>query len=540
MKKLCEIYSQFGKRHRVKLALAFFLIVFVGFINMSHQYFFGQTIDYIASSKWEKAFYNLMLYSVLFATGQLMHFGINFIWSHLKTVFLADLKNSLFLRIICAHQNEIDKKNVSDYIKRINYDSEEVLSLIYHNMFYGIANVIKLVVGIGVIVSIKLEFGLLCFGAIPIITAIDQKTKRRIKEKQEKYHCVEGELISKVREFVSSFKEIARLDAFVFFENRILENSKEEKNAQADVIKSENNHDRFVETALHATFIIIYFFGALCIKDGSMTIGQIVIIISYFNTCKSLFRGLYQKRDSLHKNMAAVERIIEILNMQQEEMNGEYSLNKIKNLELNNIVFAYNDKKNILNDISYKFFPAKKVKILGANGEGKTTLIKLLIGLYSSTGGNIIVNKHNLERFNVKDLRNKIGVVWQTPYVIDDTVRNNLILGEHSVTDKKIWDILDALKIRKEIENMPFGLDTVLNPKEIKLSNGQLKRLLLARVLIREPDILILDEITASLDKKTAEELIAYIENTYSTKIIIYVAHDEKCMFTDYDEFHIG
>lgn len=540
MKKLYRIYREFGNKQRARFALAFMLIVVVGFINMSHQYFFGQTVDYIASSRWNRAFNSLMLYIVLFTLGQLMHFGINFIWCHFKTVFLAELKAGMFNRIIYAKQSEIDKKNVSDFLKRINYDSEEVLVLIHQNLFYGIANTIKLVIGVGVIISIKVEFGLLCFLTIPVITVIDQKTNRRIKEKQKKYHYLEGELVSKIYEYVSSFKEIARLNAYTFFVQRILKNTKEEKMAQAEVRKSENDHDRFVEAALHITFLIIYFYGALCIEKGSLTIGQIVIIISYFNTCKSLFRGLYQKKDALHKNMAAVDRVTEILDMSQEKLTAEHSLNRIENLALNNLGFAYKDGEEILYNISYHFLPAKKVKISGANGEGKTTLIKLLIGLYTTRDGHISINEYHIEQYNVIDLRNRIGVVWQIPYVINDTVRNNLLLGKQNISDTKIWNILESLKIRKEIENMPLGLDTILEPKEVKLSNGQLKRLMLARTLLCEPDILILDEVTASLDKQTAEEIMTYIDTAYRTKTIIFVAHDEKCVFNNHDELHIG
>lgn len=538
MKKLYRIYILFGKKYRLVMLLAFLLIFCVGFINMSHQYFIGRTIDILAEGKWQYAFENLAMYTILFTTGQLMHTGINVIWIYLKTRFLTDVRKNIFTNIVHSTQVCIDGKSTSDLFKRINYDSEEVLSLIYHNIFYAIANVIKLVLGIYIIFSIKLEFGILCFISIPIITILDQKTKAQIRDKQAEYHTMEGKLIAQIHEFVNSFSEIVRLDVMDFFAQKIHKSTVEEKQAQASVAKCENNHDIMVDCALQISFLLIYAYGAICIFNESLTIGQIVMVIAYFNTCKSLFRGLFQRRNVIRKNMTAIDRIIDVLDFPQEK-SGPEGLTCVRSINFCNVGFSYNDNKNVFSNILCEYKTAGTVRITGRNGDGKTTLLKLLVRLYSPSEGQILINNLDISQFNTNALRNRIGIVWQSPYVIPDTIKGNILLGKKGVTDLDIWNILEPLGLKDVIGNMPQGINTFIDPKNIPLSSGQLKRLTLARILIRKPDVLILDELTAPLDRDTAHRIISFLEKEYNNKMIFYISHDDKCTFPDSEELHI-
>lgn len=540
MKRVYRFYKTFGKNYRFHFIIAFGFIVFVGFINMSHQFFFGKVIDLISIDLWDEAILYLIFYSLLFMLGQVMHSGINYIWIQLRTKFLYDIRIQMFSKVINARQTALDKMSMSDIIKRITYDTEELLSMIYHSLFYGIANTIKLFIGIIAISTIKIELGILCCLVIPFVTIIEQKIKKEIHTQQKEYHVYESELISQIHEFTNSFTDISRLSAVGFFSMRILDTTDKEKVAQSRVSRSENMHQIFIDFSLHITVIMLYFYSAMCIIRGEMTIGQIVIVISYFNTCKSLFRGLYQRRNTISKNMIAFERVVEILELEEERVGEKKKINTVETIEFRNVGFTYDGNRTIVNNISYALKKGIHLKIAGRNGEGKTTFIKLALGLYNLRKGEILINGNNIEDYNIRVLRDKIGVVWQKPYLIYGSIRENLLLGRENISEESICKVLTALGIKDVITELPQGLDTVIDPNNINLSTGQLKRLTMVRVLIRNPSILMLDEVTASLNKEMAMKVMKYIENEYKDHIIIYIAHDDKCSIENAEELHIN
>lgn len=196
-----------------------------------------------------------------------------------------------------------------------------------------------------------------------------------------------------------------------------------------------------------------------------------------------------------------------------------------KSIVLRNVSWKYpKSKKNVLDDISVEIKKGESVAFIGESGAGKTTLADIILGLYTPQSGTVTVDGVSI--FDISNAWAKlIGYVPQSVYLLDDTIRNNILFGEKAVDDELIWKALEEAQLKEFVANLPEGLDTVVGERGIKFSGGQRQRVAIARALYYDPDILVLDEATSALDNGTEEALMESIEALQGTKTLIIIAH---------------
>lgn len=268
--------------------------------------------------------------------------------------------------------------------------------------------------------------------------------------------------------------------------------------------------------------LIILWVGFSLVISGQLRIGVLITyyaLISYFT---GPMKNLIQLQPTIQKAFVAADRLNDILEIESENKyehtNEMQSINK---LELKNICFRYGNRELILNNINLTIEKGQKIALVGESGCGKTTLAKLLLGLYQVEKGNIVVNGNLQSLEDLISLREKIIYVSQESYLFSDTIRNNLLLGKSDITDNKMQQICSACKIDDFIRELPSGYDTPIDENGNNLSEGQKQRLLIARALLREPEVLILDEATSNLDAITEKIIQDVIFSTDITCIII-------------------
>ena len=197
-----------------------------------------------------------------------------------------------------------------------------------------------------------------------------------------------------------------------------------------------------------------------------------------------------------------------------------------KNIELKNINFSYNNKKNVLENCNINISMGDKIGLYGASGSGKTTLINLISGLIKQTKGKIFIDGFERSNFIISNM----SIVSQNPLFINDTIKNNLnfVLNNNLVSNHQINSVLSYLDLNKVIKDLENGIDTVIGEKGSKLSGGQLQRINIARAILKKSDILILDEATNALDNKTEKLVMQYLFKVFKNKIIIIISHDKR------------
>ena len=197
-----------------------------------------------------------------------------------------------------------------------------------------------------------------------------------------------------------------------------------------------------------------------------------------------------------------------------------------KKIELKNICFSYNGKKNVLENCNLSISMGDKIGLSGVSGSGKTTFINLISGLIKQLSGKILIDGFERNNFIISNM----SIVSQNPLFINDTIKNNLnfVLNKNSVSNHQINSVLDNLDLNKIIKDLENGIDTVIGEKGSKLSGGQLQRINIARAILKKSDILILDEATNALDNKTEKLVIEYLFKVFKNKIIIIISHDKR------------
>lgn len=196
----------------------------------------------------------------------------------------------------------------------------------------------------------------------------------------------------------------------------------------------------------------------------------------------------------------------------------------VRNIQFDRVSMAYKDK-GVLHDIDLSIERGERVLFVGASGAGKSTILNLLVGLYTPTAGRVLIDEIDLQDIDIQEWRRHIGVVEQSPYIFNDTIRNNIAYRDPRIREDAIWRALEAVDLAQFVKDSPHGLDTQLGDNAVVLSGGQRQRLAFARALAHEPDILIMDEPTSALDEDTEKFVLMEMRKRYADSTIIAVSH---------------
>ena len=268
--------------------------------------------------------------------------------------------------------------------------------------------------------------------------------------------------------------------------------------------------------------------GGYLALNGTITVGNIQSFIQYNKQFTHPINQIAQISGMLQAMIAAAERVFEFLEQPEEEetKNKSIDTSKLKgNVEFKNVKFGYDEGKTIINDFSSKIKEGQKIAIVGPTGAGKTTIVKLLMRFYDVSSGEILVDDHNIKDFDRGELRKIFGMVLQDTWLFGGTVKENIKYGKEDATDDEIIDAAKAAHVHHFIKTLPNGYNSILNEESSNVSAGQKQLLTIARVILTDPKILILDEATSSIDTRTEIEIQKAMDNLMEGRTSFIIAH---------------
>ena len=267
--------------------------------------------------------------------------------------------------------------------------------------------------------------------------------------------------------------------------------------------------------------------GYLAIQ-GTITVGNIQSFIQYNKQFTNQIAQIAQISATIQAMVAAAERVFEFLEEPEEEetSNGNINISKLKgNVEFKHVHFGYDEDKTIINDFSSKVHEGQKIAIVGPTGAGKTTMVKLLMRFYDVNSGEILVDGHNIKDFNRGELRKIFGMVLQDTWLFGGTVKDNIKYGKEDATDDEVIRAAKAAHVHHFIKTLPNGYNSILNEESSNVSAGQKQLLTIARVILANPKILILDEATSSIDTRTEIQIQDAMDNLMEGRTSFIIAH---------------
>lgn len=272
--------------------------------------------------------------------------------------------------------------------------------------------------------------------------------------------------------------------------------------------------------------LAVLFYGGWLVLQGQLSIGLFIVTFQFTSRLMDTLNNIYNGIMGLSGRMAAVERLRGVLEGPSVH-EGKVALKEpIHELKLHNLTFQYGVRsEQVLSSLTMDFPVGKKAALVGTSGGGKSTVASLLVRFFEPSSGDMLVNGIDLRQVRRDDWAKKVSVVFQEPYLFPDTIRTNLMFGFTDVTDADMVEACKAMRIHDFIEGQPEGYDTIIGERGITLSGGQRQRLALARAMLRNPEVLILDEATSSLDLETEREIQQELDERRLGKTTIIIAH---------------
>ena len=280
-------------------------------------------------------------------------------------------------------------------------------------------------------------------------------------------------------------------------------------------------------------YVAVAILGGYFAVKGRITVGNIQSFIQYNKQFTQPIGQVAQISSTIQSMIAAAERIFEFLEEPEEAEDiknatakGEIDTSKLKgNVEFKNVKFGYDPEKIIINDFNANVKDGQKIAIVGPTGAGKTTMVKLLMRFYDVNSGAILVDGHNVKDFNRGELRQMFGMVLQDTWLFGGTIKENIKYGKPDATDEEVIAAAKAAHVHHFIQTLPKGYDMVIDEESSNISQGQKQLLTIARVILANPEILILDEATSSIDTRTEPLVQRGMDNLMKGRTSFIIAH---------------
>ena len=463
------------------------------------------------------------------------------IMSEVGQNILVDMRRDLFINLQRVPFNYFDSRPHGKILTRVvNYINS--LSDVLSNGFVNlIADMFTLMVTIIFMCFLNLELTLITLTGIPVLLGIMLVLEKFQRKAHQRLSSKQSNMNAYIHESINGIKVTQMFSR----EKRNMEIYKEVCTEYSESYMSALKLNLLVWPTIEAISILsvaaIYFY-AVMILGNSMTVGMLTAFISYVWTFWFPITNIGSFYNTLINAMAYLERIFEAMDEEPErDIENAVELEEVKgNIEFKNVSFEYEENMPILENIDISISAGEKIALVGPTGAGKTTIVNLLARFYKATKGEITIDKVNVNYLSTKSLRDNIGVMLQDPFIFSGTIMDNIKYGRLDATDEEAVEAAKIVKAHEFISQFEDGYNTEVNEQGSRLSVGQRQLISFARVLLSNPQVLILDEATSSIDTETESLLQEGIEHLLKGRTSIVIAHrlstiinSDKIMYID-------
>lgn len=466
-----------------------------------------------------------ILYYVFEFLGVLRQVYMNFFSNKYQTLIANELKIDAFKNAIISKCIELDKYDIGSLIE-MNTSQADLSSMAYISYFTFIYHRISIII-CNIIILMALNYKLAIIVLIIYIVSniilipIFKQNEKIAYEVQQ----MNVDFLGKVNEFVNSYTTSKTL--------RIEKKNIDEIDIKIKELQEKSflyNKYIYLHSALlgilgFISLIIVVYYSGISIINGLITISLVILFKQYIGDIENRMNEMISQINAMNNSINSFMQISKLLDMKQENDNGNLKLKKIRSIEFKNVRLSYDNINTVLENVNFKVDKKITIAIVGKSGAGKTSLVNLIPRFYELTSGNILINGIDYNEYSLSDLRSRIGYVFQDPIIFNMSIYDNLKFGNDNVTKEQIEKVCTEIGLDKKIKLLPNGYNTLIDIYSDLLSYGEKQLLNFAREILRKTDVIILDEVTSNLDLEFEKKVMIANKKVLENKISFVIAH---------------
>jgi ATP-binding cassette subfamily B protein len=465
---------------------------------------------------------------VIASVGALCSYFEKYLTTSVGQWVMHDLRTTLYSQIQRLSLSYHDQNRTGDLISRVTSDIDAIQSFITTGFLSALMNVLTLTGMVAVMFYINWRFTFVALSVAPLLAIVVYRYTRLIKRSSREVRKKEGEIVSVIQEVLTSIRVVKAFAREDYEQRRLEEESLESVEIALHARSVKAKLAPFVEILVAVGTSLVLWFGAQMVLDGALSPGSLVVFILYLGKMYKPMQELSKMTDAYSKAVVGYERIREVLDAESDvkDLPRARRAPRFKGqIEFDKVTFSYQPDQKVLNEVSFRIEPGQLAAFVGPTGAGKTSIIGLVPRFYDPDSGTVKIDGSDVRQLTQKSIRDQVSFVLQETLLFHGPIWRNIAYGKPGASRLEIVRAAELSNAAEFIEKMPQGYDTLVGERGATLSGGQRQRIAIARAVIRDTPILILDEPSSGLDAASEKLVFDALDRLMAGKTALVIAH---------------
>lgn len=468
----------------------------------------------------------------------LIMIGVTLVRSLLRFTFLMcfesssqglvyDMREEAYRKLMKEDFNFFNKNRTGDLMSRQTGDMDAVRHMVSHVIYFSFENILVFLMALVMIFSVNVKMALCMLIVLPFTLAVTLSQRRHIKPAFDRVRDCFSSLNAFAQETIAGNRVVKAFAKEDYELEKFDRENDGYRDAQLNAASIWMKYIPMFEILSQCLTIILMIMGGFMVIDGEMTIGNMVTVNGYLWMLNSPLRQAGWIINDLQRFLTAIEKIYKVYTTEPDIKQPEHVVEKRKlkgSVTFDHVNYYTNDD-TVLKDISFHVEPGQTVGIIGATGSGKSSLINLICRFYDVNQGRVLVDDIDVRNLNLQTLRGNIGIAMQDVFLFSDTIEGNIAYGNPDCTFEQVQAAAKIANADEFIREMPEGYDTIIGERGVGLSGGQKQRISLARAILKDPSIIILDDTTSAIDMETESMIQNELKKISDERTVFIIAH---------------
>lgn len=521
-------FLSFLKKYRVRMIVGLILVFITSLLVLINPQISGMIVDEVIEGQhYEKLGILLLIMIGVTLVRSLLRFAFLMCFESSSQGLVYDMREEAYRKLMKEDFNFFNKNRTGDLMSRQTGDMDAVRHMVSHVIYFSFENILVFLMALVMIFSVNVKMALCMLIVLPFTLAVTLSQRRHIKPAFDRVRDCFSSLNAFAQETIAGNRVVKAFAKEDYELEKFDRENDGYRDAQLNAASIWMKYIPMFEILSQCLTIILMIMGGFMVIDGEMTIGNMVTVNGYLWMLNSPLRQAGWIINDLQRFLTAIEKIYKVYTTEPDIKQPEHVVEKRKlkgSVTFDHVNYYTNDD-TVLKDISFHVEPGQTIGIIGATGSGKSSLINLICRFYDVNQGRVLVDDIDVRNLNLQTLRGNIGIAMQDVFLFSDTIEGNIAYGNPDCTFEQVQAAAKIANADEFIREMPEGYDTIIGERGVGLSGGQKQRISLARAILKDPSIIILDDTTSAIDMETESMIQNELKKISDERTVFIIAH---------------